>query len=111
MGVVTGTLLIHWGNLLVSSALGMIVTVQCSGSGMFIPDRTFSNPDPGASKKEESLFTVQYSNVLRSAGVLDCTYCSCRQCCGSGMFIPDPIFSSRIQDFGSRIRTKEFKYF
>jgi hypothetical protein len=29
------------------------------------------------------------------------------QCCGSGMFIPDPIFFHP----GSRIRIKEFKYF
>jgi hypothetical protein len=39
-----------------------------------------------------------------------------KQCCGSGMFIPDAIFPSRIQvrkDSGSRIRIliKEFKYF
>jgi hypothetical protein len=41
------------------------------------------------------------------------------QCCGSGMFIPDPNFfhpGSRIRMFsipdpGSRIRIKEFKYF
>ncbi len=41
------------------------------------------------------------------------------QCCGSGMFIPDPgsdFFPSRIPDPnclppGSRIRIKEFKYF
>ncbi len=39
------------------------------------------------------------------------------QCCGSGMFIPDPgseFFPSRIRIFpptGSRIRIKEFKYF
>ncbi len=41
-----------------------------------------------------------------------------RQCCGSGMFIPDPadFFPSRIRtvsipDPGSRILIKEFKYF
>jgi hypothetical protein len=39
-----------------------------------------------------------------------------KQCCGSGMFIPDPgsdFFPSRIRIFhpGSRIRIKEFKYF
>jgi hypothetical protein len=55
---------------------------------------------------------------------------SYKQCCGSGMFIPDPNFSipdpgseffpsripnpkfpSRIPGLGSRIRIKEFKYF
>jgi hypothetical protein len=36
------------------------------------------------------------------------------QCCGSGMFFPDPTFfhpGSRIRIFPSRIRIKEFKYF
>jgi hypothetical protein len=38
-----------------------------------------------------------------------------RQCCGSGMFIPDPGSPSRILDPnfvhpGSRIRFKEFKF-
>jgi hypothetical protein len=36
------------------------------------------------------------------------------QCCGSGMFIPDPNFSIPDPDFfhpGSRIRIKKFKYF
>jgi hypothetical protein len=44
---------------------------------------------------------------------------TCLQCCGSGMFIPDPVsdfFPSRIPDPnclhpGSRIRIKEIKYF
>ncbi len=31
--------------------------------------------------------------------------------CGSGMFIQDPKFPSRIRIFPSRIRIKEFKYF
>ena len=34
-------------------------------------------------------------------------YSSCKQCCGSGMFIPDPTFFHP----GSRILIKEFKYF
>jgi hypothetical protein len=41
-------------------------------------------------------------------------FCSELQCCGSGIFIPDPNFShtgSRIRFFPSRIRIKEFKYF
>jgi hypothetical protein len=36
------------------------------------------------------------------------------QCCGFGMFIPEPNFfhpGSRNQFFQSRIRIKEFKYF
>jgi hypothetical protein len=38
------------------------------------------------------------------------------QCCGSGMFIPDPNFHPVVPDLGSeffssRIRIKEFKYF
>ncbi len=34
---------------------------------------------------------------------------NCTQCCGSGMFIPDPNFI--IPDTGSEIYIKEFKYF
>jgi hypothetical protein len=34
------------------------------------------------------------------------------QCCGSGMFIPDPTFFHPVSKFcPSRIRIKEFKYF
>jgi hypothetical protein len=35
------------------------------------------------------------------------TGCNCKQCGGSGMFIPDPTFFLPV----SRILIKEFKYF
>jgi hypothetical protein len=46
-------------------------------------------------------------------------YITCKQCCGSGMFIPDPIFSipdprsrvDKIPDLGSGSASKKFKYF
>ncbi len=60
-------------------------------------------------------FAVVYKGRVKSVSTQK------HQCCGPGMFIPDPnvypgseCFPSRIQGHnysGSRIRIKEFKYF
>jgi hypothetical protein len=63
-----------------------------------------------------NLEKVQMRAVTMVSGLQGATY---KQCCGSGMFIPDPgseFFTFRIPDPiffhpGSRIRIKEFKYF
>jgi hypothetical protein len=51
---------------------------------------------------------IQSDMLVFSPSLVNC--CSSNQCCGSGMFIPDPDFyPSRIPDLGSRIQNQQQK--
>jgi hypothetical protein len=66
--------------------------------------RIFSIPDPGSKR-----FPDPVSGSTSASKNLS-TFIKKLQCCGSGMFIPDPDFyPSRISDPGSRIQKQQQK--
>ncbi len=67
-------------------------------SGMFIPDPDFfPRPSGCSSCRDEDQHIHCRSTDLGSFKILSWEKGTTLQCCGSGMFIPDPNFPSRIQ--------------
>ncbi len=91
----------------VSSPLFCITSVKYCGSRKFIRDPNFSILDPGSKR-----FRISES-LLPTRPLVFCTIVRWQnyQCCGSGMFIPDPDFShpgSRIQKQQQKRGVKKF---
>jgi hypothetical protein len=90
---------------------------------MLAKDHALLNRIENVTTEEERLTLVAKSKVqkytatllpIRTVGVQVPHWCIFLkiQCCGSGMFIPDPIFFHPGSELSlSRIRIKEFKYF